>query len=134
MTFTPSAIYERNRHLDGPPRLAGQRLVPPVDAVLKEPLTQPAVECGYDMPGLEGRANHVHKGAGERGTGWYHVGSQRRGQERTGSGDERGRSSAGQADGDPAPRRDIRGRNMCIFGSLARGPADEKSDLDTVAT
>jgi len=57
---TPNAVYEINYHLVWSTKYRKPVLVPPVDAALKDLLTQTAVDRGYDVLGLEVMPDHVH--------------------------------------------------------------------------
>jgi putative transposase len=58
--FTPNAVYEINYHLVWSTKYRKPVLVPPVDAALKDLLTQTAADRGYDVLGLEVMPDHVH--------------------------------------------------------------------------
>jgi putative transposase len=57
---TPNAVYEINYHLVWSTKYRKPALVPPVDAALKDLLTQTAAEHEYDVLGLEVMPDHVH--------------------------------------------------------------------------
>jgi len=57
---TPNAVYEINHHLVWSTKYRKPVLVPPVDAALKDLLTQTAADRGYDVLGLEVMPDHVH--------------------------------------------------------------------------
>lgn len=57
---TPNAVYEINYHLVWSTKYCKPVLVPPVDAALKDLLTQTAAEREYDVLGLEVMPDHVH--------------------------------------------------------------------------